>query len=71
MTYTEAINTGKDVWRTDWGYWFFVSNNDGRLVMNDPLNGAPEMTRQWYYEPSEDDMAATDWEVVTNRRKWR
>ena len=71
MTYTEAIATGKDIWRTDWGYWFFVSHNDGQLVMNDPCNGMPHILRQWEYTPSDNDLVATDWEVVGNRRKVR
>lgn len=74
MTYSEAIKEaqkGKEVWRASWGYWYFISSENGCLMMNDPLNGTPTIVRQWEYVPSENDLTTTDWEVVKNKRTWR
>lgn len=74
MTYTNAlkrVEKGKRIWRKTWNEWYYVTSDGGELTMHDPLNGAPEMTRQWKYIPSEADLVAKDWRVAGKVRKWR
>lgn len=77
MNYTEAIaaaDEGKKVSRRGWGSyfgWYHITSYKGEVTMNDPCNGMSTIIRSWYYEPTEADKNAVDWEIIEEIRKWR
>lgn len=74
MTYKQAVKeakAGKKVARKEWGQWHFVTFENGYLIMNDPMNGQPNLLRQWMFEPTEDDTKKRDWEILEAIRQWR
>ena len=82
MTLHEAkllMQSGHRVWRQSWFLrWHYVTmNQHGELIMNDPMNGiedrvgGTDLVRVWEFEPTEDDLMATDWEIATPTRTWR
>jgi hypothetical protein len=52
-------------------------NQHGELIMNDPMNGITDrinnvdLVRTWIFNPSKDDLTATDWEIATHTRTLR
>ena len=74
MTYKQAIKdtkAGKKVTRRGWEPGLFITNENGYVVMNDPIKDKPNLFNQWLYTPTEEDIKKRDWEILEEIGTWR